>query len=124
MQAQIPEALWLHAPAELDATELAHACGMSEADIVELVTYGALAPERGTAATAQVFSAATVPALRHAAQLRSDYDLDVFTVGLLLGYLQRINQLEQQVRSLQAVLPHPLHPPPREGPGLWREPHA
>ena len=64
-----------------------------------------------------------MPPLREAARLRADYDLDLFTVSLLLGYLQRIAQLEQQLRALNAHVPHP-HTLPREGPTPWREPHA
>ena len=59
--------------------------------------------------------------LREAARLRAQFDLDLFTVALLLGYLQRIARLEHQLRSLQAHVPYPQHLP-REGPAPWREP--
>lgn len=102
--------------------ELAQMCGLAAAEIAELVEYGALQPVEEPA-QGLVFSAAQVPALREAARLRADYDLDVFTVGVLLGYLRRIAQLERDLQALRAQLgdgPHTM----RDGPGSWREPHA
>lgn len=43
--------------------------------------------------------------LRTAGKLRSDFDLELFTVALLLGHLNRIETLERQVKSLQALVP-------------------
>jgi len=43
--------------------------------------------------------------LRAASKLRLDFDLDLFTVAILLGNLNRIEVLERQVHSLQALLP-------------------
>lgn len=42
---------------------------------------------------------------RSVSRLRLDFDLDLFTVALLIGYLNRIEALERQVQSLQAQLP-------------------
>jgi chaperone modulatory protein CbpM len=103
--------------------ELAHACGLRIEEIDELVEYGSLVPVEGGEPGARFFGAGCVAALRSAARLRSAYDLDLFTLGLALDFLQRIEQLEQQVRWLQAHLPQHLHAP-REGAGDWREPHA
>jgi chaperone modulatory protein CbpM len=36
--------------------------------------------------------------------MRSDFDLDIFTVAILLDNLNRIEALERQVHSLQALL--------------------
>lgn len=103
--------------------ELADMCGMSTAEIDELVEYGALEPVGGEVEHGLVFSAGLVPSLREAARLRADYDLDVFTVGVLLGYLRRITQLERELRALRAHLGQAPRLP-REGPATWREPHA
>lgn len=122
MQATAPEPMSLHAHDLVDEDELAHMCSMSRVELEELVDYGVLVPIEQGAAIQHLFSAACVPLLRRASRLRADFDLDLFTMGLLLGYLQRVEELEQQVRSLRARLPHasPLH---REGPAPWREPH-
>ncbi|NML48261.1 hypothetical protein HHL11_31220 [Ramlibacter sp. G-1-2-2] len=114
---------WLDNQRSIDQAELAQTCGLSAAEIDELVEYGALVPLVSERPDGRLFSAAVVPSLREAARLRVDFDLDLFTMSLLLGYLQRIVQLEQQLRSLHA---HGQHPAtlPREGPTPWREPHA
>ena len=114
---------WLDQQRRIDQPELAHMCSLSIAELDELVEYGALVPLPGEAAAVRQFSASCVAPLREAVRLRSWYDLDLFTVSLLLGYLQRIGHLEQQLRQLQAHLPHPGQLP-REGPTPWREPHA
>ena len=118
-----PDAGWLDPLRRIDQAELAHLCSLSIAELDELVEYGALLPAPAEGSGLRQFSGTCVAPLREAARLRSLYDLDLFTVSLLLGYLQRITQLEQQLRSLQAHLPHG-HQLPREGPTPWREPHA
>jgi len=114
---------WLDARETVTAQELCQACGMSLAELDELVEYGALVPH-GTAQAARSFSGTCVVPLRRAAQLRRAYDLDLFTVSVLLGYLNRIEELEREVQSLRAHLPRHTHMEPREGPGPWREPHG
>jgi chaperone modulatory protein CbpM len=114
---------WLDPQRRIDQLELAHMCSLTAAELDELVEYGALVPVVGESATVRQFSASCVAPLREAVRLRSWYDLDLFTVSLLLQYLQRIAQLEQQLRHLQAHVPHPGQLP-REGPTPWREPHS
>lgn len=98
------ECLSLDADATLSPIDLAACCGLSVDELNELVDYRALAPIE-TATTACVFSARWVGPLRAAAQMRIDYDLDLFSVSLMLGQLERIAQLEQELRSLRALLP-------------------
>lgn len=98
------EWIWLDARAVIGAAELARICGLSVSELDELVDYGALAPLPSDAGE-QVFSAECVAPLRKACQLRLDFDLELFSVALLLGYLHRIELLERQVLSLQARLP-------------------
>jgi chaperone modulatory protein CbpM len=123
MVTEAPDASWLDPLRRIEQAELAQMCSLTVAEVDELVEYGALLPAAAEGDTVRQFSAACVAPLREAARLRSVYDLDLFTVSLLLGYLQRIAQLEHQLRSLQAHLPH-AHQLPREGPTPWREPHA
>lgn len=112
---------WLDASQAVERGELAQMCGLSSPELDELVEYGALVPLAGAGPLR--FSAGCVAPLREAARLRSDFDLDLFTAALLLGYLQRIEQLEQRVRILEAHLPQRggAH---HEGPTPWVEPHA
>ena len=115
--------VWLDTARNVEQSELARMCRMGSAEIDELVEYGALVPLVNEEGAGRHFSAAVVPSLREAAQLRADFDLDLFTVSLLLRYLQRIVHLEQQLRAQQVQVPHPSQLP-REGPTPWREPHA
>ena len=93
----------------ISLAELAQCCGMTVAELDELVDYNALMPvarlpERG-------FSAHWVAPLRTASRLRLDYDLDVFTVAILLEKLIQIELLERQLQSLQALVPAHLRQP-------------
>lgn len=124
MEVKASDWMWLDTHRSVGQEELAQLCAMSEAEIDELVDYGVLAPLVNE--TARLFNASVVPSLREAARLRADFDLDLFTVSLLLRYLQRIVQLEHQLRSLQAPPVQFLHGVhfERDGPAPWREPHA
>jgi chaperone modulatory protein CbpM len=124
MATDVPDPHWLDPHRSISQGELAGMCSLSVAEIDELVEYGALTPVTAETPNATpLFSAACITPLREAMRLRGDYDLDLFTVSLLLGYLQRIEHLEHQLRALQGHAPHP-QVLPREGPTPWREPHA
>lgn len=95
---------WLDTQETVTQAELSHCCGMSEAELDELVDYCALVPNPPVTHE-RIYSAQWVVPLRHAAKLRLDFDLDLFTVAILLGNFNRIEALERQVHSLQALLP-------------------
>ncbi|MDB5880720.1 MAG: hypothetical protein JWP43_598 [Ramlibacter sp.] len=103
--------------------ELTQVCRLSARELDELVEYGAIAPLQRQGEQL-VFSRACVTSLRIAAQLKQDYDLDLFTVALLHEHLKRIEALEREVRFLRAHLPAHVAAEHREGPQPWREPHA
>lgn len=104
MKPPLLDMAWLNARQTVTASELSKVCAMSPADIEELVDYGALLPLIGPEPD-HVFSAACVMPLRTASQLRHDFVLDLFTVGVLLCYLTRIESLEQQLQALSTGLP-------------------
>lgn len=81
--------------------------GQSRAVVAELVNF--LAPLAPTPLEPR-FSADCAMPLRRAGKLRADYDLDLFTVGLLLDYLNRIDALEQQLQSLRVSASVPGDP--------------
>lgn len=114
---------WLDAREMVTRSELSRSCGLSEAEVEELVDYGALRA-LSAAGAEPVFSAECLPTLRRATRLRHDLDLDLFTVALLLQYLDRIEVLERQVRSLRAQVSFHAPTAPREGPQPWHEPHG
>lgn len=124
MNAQVVEIGWLDARESLTASELARACGLSAEELGELVEYGALTPIRRSQAE-YVFSADCVLPLRAAGRLRKDFDMDLFAVAILLGYLNRIEALEREVKSLRAQLAGQTHHMHRDdGPAPWHEPHG
>ena len=91
---------WPDTRETISLAELSDCCGMSEVEIDELVDYCALVP------VAQInqqraFSAHCVVPLRTVSQMRADFDLDIFTVAILLDSLNRIETLERQVHALQ-----------------------
>ena len=106
---------WMETTASLTLTDLADVCGLATTELDELVEYGALRPEPSatlrTTTPAQtcaaLFSSACVVPLRTVGRLRRDYDLDLFSVGLMLEYLNRIDTLERQVQWLQSQNPMP-----------------
>lgn len=109
MPAQTPESFSFDTTETITISELAQCCGMSAQDLDELVDYSALVPVIGTAPE-RIFSAHWVVPLRSAAKLRFDFDLDLFTVAIVLGNLNRIETLERQVQSLLALVPTQLRP--------------
>lgn len=124
MTAQAVEVTWLDARETVTVTELLQACGLSAAELDELIEYGALTPLPRDQKE-RVFSAECVVPLRSASRLRHDFDLDLFAVSILLGYLNRIEELEREVKYLRAHLPGHAHPVRRvDGPEPWREPHG
>jgi chaperone modulatory protein CbpM len=109
MQIQLSEWHWLDANETISVQELCRSCSLTRDELEELVGYGVLEPVQA-AGEDTLFRADYVPLLRTATRVGRDFDLDVFTVGLLLGYLNRIDVLERRVKTLQALLPAHLHP--------------
>ncbi|MES2631749.1 MAG: hypothetical protein V4669_02190 [Pseudomonadota bacterium] len=94
----------LHEPGVLDATELSLACGLTLEEINELLDYGVLqfcVSREGP----EGFDAGALWPLREAARQRAIFDLDIFTMGLLVDYLRTIEELQAQLRALHARLP-------------------
>jgi chaperone modulatory protein CbpM len=101
------EWVWLDASDSLSLAELADCCGLSEPELEELVDYCALMPAPASpppTTTLRVFSAGWITPLREVSKMRLDFDLDMFTVAIVLSKLGRIEALEREVRALQAQL--------------------
>lgn len=123
MKSSEEEPEWLLTDRSIGQVELEHTCGLTAAEIDELVEYGALVPQLDPEQAPRKFNAEYLGPLVQAARLRHHYDLDLFVVGLVLGYLTRIQRLEEHMRALHARLPHSLQVE-REGRAPWREPGA
>src|SRR6185436_20485271 len=106
MATEFGEEVWLHERHEISVVELADCAGLSEAEVRELVEYGALVPAD---AMNWIFSSACVGHVRAAMRMRRDLELDTAAFALVVSFLERIGELEAQVRDLRArfgVRPH------------------
>jgi chaperone modulatory protein CbpM len=77
--------------------EFARTAGLQESEVRELMQYQLLAPG--------ALDMRMALALRQAVRLKNDFDLDLFTTGLLAGYIERVSELESELRKLQAERP-------------------
>lgn len=96
--------VWLDETSTLTIEELAELASLEERELLQLVDVGALVPIRAEA-RALTFSSHCVVIARTARRLRRDLDLDAQGVGVALALLERVHDLEAQVRTLQAQLP-------------------
>jgi chaperone modulatory protein CbpM len=94
-------AFWMDTRTQLTLIEVAECCGISEADVRELVDYGALNPSGGRPDD-WAFSAECVVSVRKAARLCHDLELETSAMALVVSFLERIQELEHQVRRLRA----------------------
>lgn len=106
MRVELTEVLWLDERYELSPSELADLSGLSEAEVRDLVDQGSIAPLDPNA-TQQSFSAECIVTLRTARRLRDDFELDSQGLAVALALLDRIRDLEAQIRGLSAQLSRP-----------------
>ncbi len=104
MTPETVDALWLDQSGVYSLAELAAMSGLAEDLLRELVGYGALAPVE-SAAPAWTFGASCVVVARRAQRLRVDFDIDTHALAVLLGFVERIDALEAELRALRARLP-------------------
>ena len=104
MNAERADALWLDERHEVSFSELAESSGLSDAELRELVDYGALVPTN-LRSVHWTFSGDCVVAVRTACRLRNDFELDPHALALTLKFVVRIRELEAQLRDLRAQLP-------------------
>ncbi len=105
MKVELTEVLWLDEHLELSLAELAGLSGLSETELHELVDFGVLAPvDPGVAPL--IFRADCIVTARTACRLRTDFELDAPGMALALTLLDRIHNLEAQLRDMSAQFPH------------------
>lgn len=83
---------------ELPPAEAARLAGLDEAQLRELMAYGLV----GQGELRLDLRGALV--LRQAVRLRDDFDLDLFSTGLIARFMERIDGLEAELRAAQAQL--------------------
>ncbi len=95
---------WLHERYELSLAELCELSGLSESELRVLVDFGAIAPMDPDARD-WTFSAERLVVARSASRLRRDFDLDAQALAVAVALLERVRDLEQQLRDLRARTP-------------------
>jgi chaperone modulatory protein CbpM len=105
MKTEPAAAQWLCEHAQVTFEELVELSGLPPELLRELVDYGALEPS-GSAEAQWSFTADCVVSVRTVGRLREDFDLDATALPLALALVERIHDLEAQLRELQSQLPH------------------
>lgn len=104
MNAEFTEAIWLDERQVFSLAELAELSGFSCAEVEQLVAYEALVPA-DPAAARPTFTAECLVAARAACRLRDDFELGAGGLALALTLLERIRDLEAELRRLQCQSP-------------------
>ena len=104
MTTEHTDAMWLTDDTQFSLVELAELAGIPEAEVRELVEYGAVTPV-DPEAPAWLFSGKCLLTIRTACRLRVSFDLEPHGVALMVSLLDRIHDLEAQLDSLRAQLP-------------------
>lgn len=113
MNSEVIDAQWLDSEVELSLADLAACSGLSEAEVLELVDCGVLAPVVDTPAGRGVFGGHCVVVVRAASRLRDEFELDTPGIALAIGLLERIRGLEAELSELKLLL-GPRHPGARQ----------
>ena len=109
MNIETTEALRVDELGEITFAQLIECSEMSDAELRELIDYGALVPlDPGT--SSWMFRAETLTIARNAGRLRREFDLDVHGIAVLLRFIERIEELEAELRALRATVAGPVMP--------------
>lgn len=107
MKTEVIEGLWLDERQEIALTDLAELSGIPEAELLGLADCGAIAPIDPDTEPAQwTFTAKCLVTVRTACRLRDSFELGPHDVALVVTLVDRIQDLEAQLRDLRAQLPH------------------
>ena len=94
------EATWLE-DMQIELDELERASGLSIEQITELVEYGVFQPA-GARPHEWRFAASCIAVGRTANRLRADFELSTAGLALTLSLLERIEDLQRELRALRA----------------------
>jgi chaperone modulatory protein CbpM len=101
------EVLWLDEHHELSLMKLVELSGLSATEVQHLVACETLVPVGTVESAAEArFSAQCLALARTGSRLRNDFDLDENALALTLRLLNRIHELEAEVRHLRAQESH------------------
>ena len=98
------DALWVEAQREVSIESLVRDSGLTRAERVALVELGALTP-LDPDAPELLFTGRCVMGLRTAGRLRRAFDLEPDALALTLSLVERIRELQEELRRLRVALP-------------------
>jgi chaperone modulatory protein CbpM len=104
MNIELTEAVWLEERGFVTLQELAECSGLSEPELTDLVALGAIEPVDPDARQPN-FAARCITAARAACRLRDDFELDVQGLALIMSLLDRVEELETELKRLHAHVP-------------------
>jgi chaperone modulatory protein CbpM len=96
----------MHSAGYIDFKEMAERCQLSLNELHELLEYGVL-PVLHVSSRGLCFPVACLGPAQKAAQIKRDYALDLFAMGIVLDYLQKIDALELANAALRSSLQKP-----------------
>lgn len=106
MRVEITELHWLGTGQPVSLSALVQTSGLRDDEVHELVEYGVLVP-LDAAAKSWDFPADQLGIARTARRLRDDFDLGAQGLAVALTLLERVRDLEERLRQLDAQLPRP-----------------
>ena len=101
MNIETCEALRIDAQGEISWAQLIELSGLGEGELRELVDDGALVPLAPEAPPWR-FQASAMVVARTAGRLRREFDLDAHALAVVLRFVARIDELEEELRALRA----------------------
>lgn len=100
MSVQITETIWLNSDEVCSLQHVAAVSGLSEADVLDLVETGVLAPV-GDEPESHMFYTECIVVARKARRLRDDFELNADGLALVLKLLDRVDALESELLGLR-----------------------
>lgn len=100
MNLELTDWTWLDERTDYSLADLAACSRFTEAELMELVEYGLIAPST-RAATQFSFAGTTLTVVKTAARVRRDFELDLHGAAVAMSLLERINRLEIELRQLK-----------------------
>ena len=102
MKVERIEATWKEGHELVSITELRDRWRENSSQLEEFIAHGVLEP--ADAPDGGGFELETVTLVRTACRLQEELDLDAHAVGVVLGLLQQVRDLEDEVTALRAQL--------------------
>lgn len=99
MIVDLTDVIWLDEQQQVSFEELEQLSGLTRPELNELVENGALIPASSEPLT---FNSSYIVTVRTVRRLREDFELDLNALSLSLRLLDRIHDLESQIRELRS----------------------